>query len=347
MVAQDPSEGIVCPKCFAPLKAGTEFCPECGASIARGSEGSDTEVYQELSRANLLRMRGNSKEAIDVCLGILRRFPNNVTSHDLLGDIYAENGDLKQAAEWYEMAIDLAPDSELERSKLAKVRERITEKESAQTVKQLGIPEKADNSKTWGWLMAGGILVVGALAFFIGRAMNGSPVNKAARIESPVTIPNNVVNDSAPPVSGDPPPTRVVTDDTELAKLKSSAPFAADIVSLQVDPRGPDLMITVKAPFGSDTKALATQISQHVFSSFGNLRKLTVRLITQGNFVLLADIDRAKFDAANGGEDIFSNLWQIPVDTPEKPTTAEDNPAGNGAQTQPVEPNQSPDASSN
>ncbi len=347
MAAQVPSDGIVCPKCFAPLKAGTEFCPECGASIAKGSEGSDTEVYQELSRANLLRMRGNSKEAIDVCLGILRRFPNNVTSHALLGDIYAENGDLKQAAEWYEMAIDLAPDSELERNKLAKVRERIAEKESAQTVKQLGIPAKADNSKMWGWAMAGGIVVVGILAFFIGRGVNSNPGPKAARIESPVTIPNNVEEKPNPPVSGSAEVTRVVTDDTELNKLRSSAPFGADIVSLQVDPRGPDLSITVKAPFGADTKALAAQVAQHVFTSFGNLRKLTVRLVTQGNFVLLADVERVKYDSANGGEDIFSNLWQIPVDTAENPTTVDDAPpTGASGQTQPEEPAQ-PDASSN
>ena len=110
MAVQGRSETTSCPKCFAVVKLGAEFCPECGATLDPASGGSDQEVYNDLAKANLLRNRHQMPEAIEVALGILRKYPNNATAHTLLGDIYAELDDLKQAAEWYEMALDLSPD---------------------------------------------------------------------------------------------------------------------------------------------------------------------------------------------------------------------------------------------
>lgn len=123
------------------MPKGSEFCAECGAplDLAPGVGGSDTEVYPELAKANLLRMRKEYKQAEDVCLSILRRYPNNASANTLLGDICAEKGDLEQAAEWYELALDLIPDSAAEKAKLEDVRARLATKEKAATVETLGI----------------------------------------------------------------------------------------------------------------------------------------------------------------------------------------------------------------
>ncbi len=353
------SDNIMCPKCFALMKAGTDFCSECGASIARGSEGSDTEVYQELARANLLKMRGNSKDAIDVCLGILRRFPNNVTAHTLLGDVYAEQGDLKQAAEWYEMALDLSPDSDADKSKLAKVRERMAEKEAASTVKQLGIPDKKDHSKTLAIGLAVAIVVVGAAAFFVGQRTNApTTANKAARIDSPVTISADPENLSSNPNFGQPSPSSVTSDQAALATLQAKSKDPTKVIAASEDPRGPYVIATLLATGEDVPIALAVQTARDAYAAFPTLRHLTVRVVKAGAIVLLADITRENFDAAMTGATVetpvdqlapklLSQVWPpsamptTPVDPPvettgnAEPTGTTGDGTGEGATTEP------------
>ena len=107
----------VCPKCFAEIPDTSVFCLECGARIREDTtdslyaEGSDREVYPEIARANLLRMKGEYEQAIEICLSILRRFPSNETAHALLGDIYADQGKLDDAEQHVAQARQLAPGS--------------------------------------------------------------------------------------------------------------------------------------------------------------------------------------------------------------------------------------------
>lgn len=118
----------VCPKCFAEIPDTSVFCLECGARIREDTrdslyaEGSDREVYPEIARANLLRMKGEYEQAIEICLGILRRFPSNETAHALLGDIYADQGKLDDAIQWYELLVELAPNNAVYSAKLMNLR---------------------------------------------------------------------------------------------------------------------------------------------------------------------------------------------------------------------------------
>src|SRR5580704_9084425 len=54
--------------------------------------GPGTDKTQEvdalLTRANLLRIRGNMREAIDCCMAAMRIVPGSVPAQSLLGDIY-------------------------------------------------------------------------------------------------------------------------------------------------------------------------------------------------------------------------------------------------------------------
>lgn len=305
------SDSIVCPKCFVSLARGTEYCPDCGAAISSGSEGSDTEVYQELARTNLLRMRGAYKEAVDVCLGILRRFPNNVTAHTLLGDIYAEQGDLKQATEWYEMALDLNPDSQTDRDKLQKVRDRIGEREAAATAKQLGIPQEAPKNKSYGIIMAVAIVAVGAAAFGLGNFVSKNKVaEKPELINTPVNIqpdqdqaerpttPNAGTANPAPSTAGP-----LAEDDSALATLKSRAEKGALIIQAVTDPRGPYLTITANASDTETPAQVAASIAVDAYGLLGSNRLITIRIVRGGALLLVADVKREAFDAFKANAD--------------------------------------------
>ncbi len=126
------------------MPAEAEFCAECGAPLsdAPGVGGSDAEVYPELAKANLLRMRKEFKPAEDICLAILRRFPNNASANTLLGDLAAEKGELEQAVEWYELSLDIVPDSAEVKLKLETLRQELALRQTQATVATLGIPTK-------------------------------------------------------------------------------------------------------------------------------------------------------------------------------------------------------------
>lgn len=144
MAAPGNKDLVLCEKCFAMMPSDAEYCSECGAPLtdAPGVVGSDAEVYPELAKANVLRMRKEFKAAEDICLSILRRFPNNASSNTLLGDIAVEKGELEQAVEWYELALDIVPDSVENQQKLANARAKISEQHKEQVVETLEIPKK-------------------------------------------------------------------------------------------------------------------------------------------------------------------------------------------------------------
>lgn len=193
---------ILCEKCFAMMPSDAEYCSECGAPMtdAPGVAGSDTEVYPELAKANVLRMRKEFKSAEDVCLAILRRFPNNMSANTLLGDIATETGQLEQAVEWYELALDIVPDSEENQQKLEAVRTRLAEKRTQTAVENLGIPQKKPP-----YLLLGlTIMVVAAFLIAAIVMMNRANQRTGPNPNNPVVV--NGTEDTGPkPV--EPPPT--------------------------------------------------------------------------------------------------------------------------------------------
>lgn len=81
----------------------------------------DTEIHPLLSRANLLRLRGQWEDAVALCTEALRRHPKSAAAHSLLGDIYEAQGEADQALHFYSMAVDLNPQGRAEREKLDKL----------------------------------------------------------------------------------------------------------------------------------------------------------------------------------------------------------------------------------
>lgn len=127
-----------CDHCLAPLSQDATHCPECGLPVTSGTddpllhEEAERLVNPHLARANLLRLRGQWDEAIRACAEVLRQFPSNVHAHALMGDIYRDQGNLEEAAQWYKLALELAPDSVVDRQRLEQVQRELELRQQAQ-----------------------------------------------------------------------------------------------------------------------------------------------------------------------------------------------------------------------
>lgn len=213
---------MICPKCFAEIPDTSVFCLECGSRLKDDTldplyaEGSDREVYPELARANLLRIQGRYEEAIEVCRRILGRFPSNETVHALLGDIYADQGKLDDAIQWYELLVELAPQNMHYSAKLHHLRAL----RAAQSAPALPTPEtKPAKHRLFAYGLYGllGLIVVGA-AFVAGarmqnllsteaqpaKATQASVVPPSKTVETPRIPPPTPAAPEPPPA---PPPT--------------------------------------------------------------------------------------------------------------------------------------------
>jgi hypothetical protein len=186
LAAQARGKSRICDRCFAEVAESSTYCPECGAPLAEGAD-SDVEVHPDLAKANLLRMRGEFAAAEEACLQILKRLPNNASAHTLLGDVCQERGDLEQAAQWFELALDLNPSSVVDQQKLESVRIQLEQKDEQGTAEQLGLPEVRPKT---GWYAAGilAILaVVGAGGFMLGLQRE-RPTPASPLLETPPVI---------------------------------------------------------------------------------------------------------------------------------------------------------------
>ncbi len=217
---------MVCSKCFAEIPDTSVFCLECGARLREDTldplyaEGSDREVYPEIARANLLRMKGRYEEAVDVCLGILKRYPSNETAHALLGDIYADQGKLDDAIQWYELLVDLAPNNAFYRAKLDNLRSLQAVQQSPSATTTPPPPAPAPSTRTWVYGLFGLIALILMLsAFMAGRrwsmteASSTQPLNKSAATDA-----------TAPPRIPPPPPASQPSTTEQLSEQDNSIP---------------------------------------------------------------------------------------------------------------------------
>ncbi len=339
----------MCDRCFASVKVGSEFCPECGAPIGSSpAEGSDSEIYTELARANLLRMRGDLPAAMDQCRTILRKFPNNVSANQLLGDLCQEGNDLEQAKEWYELALDIAPSHAQLQQKLKSVRERLEFQETQGLVEQLGLPP----SKPKNGLMAMGlavlVLAVGGIAYVVGanKKPTASPLPTRTVTQAPPESSGDGSSVSQAPDQNSTTPNSVTppsalkgsAEETALAQLVGQrSTNGGKLESLAIDPRTSLLTVTFRVAAGEDRKAIAAEIAGVALENSPNTRLVTVRAIENEALVYIADVRRESYEEtktdawkqANGSDSsayakhVLSQEWpaaetnQTPINTEE------------------------------
>ncbi|HRI43277.1 MAG TPA: tetratricopeptide repeat protein [Fimbriimonadaceae bacterium] len=290
-------------------------CDEADCPLAEEPEtGPESKVYPELAKANVLRMRGEYKLARDTCLSLLKRYPGNVDAHTLLGDIEAEEGDLVHAAQWYEMALDLRPESEADARKLEAIRQRIQDREARQTAQQLGLPTTKPRAMLFAAVAIVVVLASVSTAFLLGNRMRESNPTKREVITTPIqagTPEENVASISAPenkteitPPAPTPTPipesaTLPTTEDASLlARLRTEAIEGARLTAAEQDPRDKSIEITARADQVGDLRELAALLGVSILDRASESRKVTIRLTDQGALVLVADVPREAVDGA-------------------------------------------------
>jgi hypothetical protein len=113
-----------CPICKQVLSDDVPLCAACGSPVSASVDGPTgaQDIESLLAAANLHRIRSEWDEAIEACMDVLTREPENIPAHALLGDIYASQHRLEEAVRWYEMTVDAAPDNKAYISKLEKLK---------------------------------------------------------------------------------------------------------------------------------------------------------------------------------------------------------------------------------
>jgi hypothetical protein len=234
------------------VEEGAAFCGECGAPTNSDPalEGSDTVVYPEIAKANLLRLRGEEKEAEKICLAILRRFPNNPASHVLLGDIKVEEGKLDQAKQWYEMALELTPENAALRAKLVRLNETLARQQTEYGVS--GLEVRPPSKGILGLLIAGALMlcVVAALAFWLGSVSRKSRVDAIEPISingvAPPAPATAQRTESPPPPQETTPRQKEPTKSDDLRGAVSGAIPADRIIGLELGADGSSASISIK-----------------------------------------------------------------------------------------------------
>lgn len=295
------------------------------------TEGSDAEIYPDLARANLLRMRGEYEQAKQVCLALLRRFPNNATANALLGDISAEIGEEEQAVQWYELALEIRPESLAVRSKLESLRTRMAEREAAAGARLLGIGRKGALT-LYGLGLAALVLTVGVASYLLGsrRALQGPATGV---IEQPLVVDQPeaeaVLPEPKPPAPATKPP--IAEDQRVVERLAQSPELANRVVAALVEPRAGKVILTLDAAPGEDPKTVGAQAAVEAVSLLEAGTALTLR-VRQGNqLVLVADVVR---DVAER----FHDAGQPPHGWPDEVLTNVWSHQAGGEEPRPAEP---------
>lgn len=267
------------------------------------------KISSELARANLLRMRGDYKGAIDQCLSILKRMPDDLDAHTLIGDIYSESGDLVQAAQWYELALELEPKSQTLRSKLEGVRERAQHKEIAETAEQLGLPTDGARIAIYGAILVIFIVAIGITAYLLGQR---HPVAKKSplpiSIEAPGAPDQTADQGSSAGADGGSSEESAALpsgaaaflpqDDRTLTLMLSRAPLGSHIMSVMSDPRAKVLTINYLVHADEDVREVGAKLARSSFDQLPDVLAITVRATRDDKLVYIADVSRDKMNDA-------------------------------------------------
>ncbi len=134
-----------CEHCGQPLEADAAACPVCLYPSSQNDmqEERGNDIYLMLMRANVLRLRRQYQLAEAQCSEVLRRDPTNAAAHSVLGDIARDQGKLRDAIEWYKMALDLNPGNVSDRKKLEAVIDQVYSGEKGKVLQrvQAGVSE--------------------------------------------------------------------------------------------------------------------------------------------------------------------------------------------------------------
>jgi len=354
LAAQGQDKGaIFCDKCFTPSPKGSEFCQNCGAALSSkpGAEGSDVVVYPQLAQVNLLRMRSRFKEAEETCLAILHQYPHNLSANVLMGDLAAEQGNLDQAVQWYELALDIDPDSAALKTKLEAARTKNEDTVVQTVVQELGLPPEKPKTLLVALISLAAILLLGLGAWFAYKSAKAS--TDANKIDSPILIGQGTAGGggSAGPspvgASGlDKKVQPVSEDDLALTKLLAAKTSqTAFFVDARFDLATDGIVITYNAPQDKDERDIGAKLATESFDLVKenmqrDVAQVALRAIRDKKLFYSAVVKRDAYEATQATdwqdahkEDYQAFLKAVLSDEKHAPPPAGDKPAATGGET--------------
>lgn len=242
-----------CTNCLASIPPAESRCPKCGSPVAGDGLGDPElaqivdKVHALLVSANLKKLRGDLDGAIQECIKALRVNPDSVEAHSLLGDIYRDQGNLEEAERWYQIALDLNPDSKIDQLRLDQLR---TLDRSEKQPKTADIP--LASPAMINWLMVGVLcaIILILLAAIIWPLLHGVSSQEAEQVQVP-RISNLAHKTRRFPGSNVTPTLQQgiasEQESTLLNNLNASSALTnarLQVVSITIDPRRNSAMLT-------------------------------------------------------------------------------------------------------
>ncbi|MCS6950065.1 MAG: tetratricopeptide repeat protein [Armatimonadota bacterium] len=269
-----------CDHCLAPLSQEATHCPECGLPVTSGTddplllEEAERLVNPRLAQANLLRLRGQWDEAIRACAEVLRQFPSNVHAHALMGDIYRDQGNLEEAAQWYKLALDLAPDSVVDRQRLEQVQRELELRQQArhQSQEVQHLQKQARNLRIFSASVIGAAVVIAigiTWAFQSRIASNTTPLSittsrLSTEASTMASLPTPEGNSTVIPTPNPPEPQTTSSPHEPKPKAEAAVHTEDDLLAekvrewLRQHRVAPDLLTVVTDP-----------VANHLLVTFG------------------------------------------------------------------------------
>ncbi len=308
----------------------------------------DRQILQsELARVNLLRIRGDLSSSKTLCLSILKRFPESVDAHVMMGDLHAEQGDLAPAAEWYSLALDLDRTAPGVQVKLNRVQAALDI--SGQAGKNRALVLSGNRTSPWLYLaVAASVLAIGSIAYIAGmKSPSDKVVAKNPPISEKIASPTNPTrtdfgtvtttpktsgvtlptNDPGPAPASTPTiqetkstgspkenPLTVVEDQRILEQLAGRTKFGKHIVSVIVDPREKSLILTYNVSNDEHGRYIGAILADAAMEYDNNAAMVTLRGVRNGVLSYVADVPREKIMAVEDREkkdvqDLENHNW--------------------------------------
>ncbi len=295
-------------------------------------------LQAELARVNLLRIRGDVSSSKTLCLSILKRFPESVDAHVMMGDLHTEQGDLAPAAEWYSLALDLDRNAPGVNVKLARVQAALDISGQASRSRTMILTGKRMSP----WLIVAVVastIAVFSVAYIAGLGSTPQVANQKAsisdRIESPKSVDTSVKPTTTAPLttsvnnltvpSNQPGPTpssvqtpgasqetkstgvkdtvvSVVEDQKIYDQVSNHSRFGKHIVSVIADPREKSLILTYNVAQGEHGRYMGAVLAAAALDYDNKILSVTIRGVRNGVLSYVADVPREKVMAVEERE---------------------------------------------
>lgn len=336
-----------CKDCKIILEDDVNFCPKCGKDVTAGtSSPARLDVGALLTSANLHRIRAEWVDAIADATEALRLEPRNPDIASLLAGIYEEQGKLEDAEIWYQMALELNPDSAADKTRLERITGLLADKRKGTRTDSFRAFEK--HTRLWAGLLGGVFLalILLATAIFLIRKQSTNALNVAkkpvqTRIHQPYaghlpSSPSSSVTTTESSTASQPAGSSSLRTPgeayirSEIAGAENVRQAAASVDDVIADPRSNVTYVTFSVPAkgGILTKdevlKAALAVAGKTFDINSNVKWVTARCLVSINgpqgtqIVFIGDVSRQSVAALPANATIaqisaiFASPWWSP-----------------------------------